>query len=166
VQILFLILAAIQAAQPSVARGDRFQIVVPQGWKVATAARDVVLEHSTGASLLVRRPAAPKNLDTFAYDAVERIMAPLGFAKLDKPRRSKNGDEEAVQYEIRGNRLSERRRLLYRAIQRRTGVFEMVYENSEDRFDVLITEAQAIASSLEVFVELPPPPRGRGPVRR
>jgi hypothetical protein len=172
VHFLFLILAAIQSATPpTVARGDRFQIVVPQGWKVAAAARDVTLEHSTGASLVVRRPASTRNLDTlirnldtFAQDAVERIMAPLGFAKFERPRRSKNGNEESVQYEIRGNRLSNHRRILYRAIRRDAGVYEMLYENSEDRYDVLVAEAQAIAASLEAIVEAPPPPRG--PVRR
>jgi hypothetical protein len=149
---------------PTVARGDRFQILVPQGWKVTRAAADVAIEHSTGASLLVRRPAqfrSEGNLDTFAKDAVERIMAPLGFAKSDVPRRFRKGDEESVYYEIQGNRLSERRRILYRAVRHPKGVVEVVYEHSEERFDVLLIEAQSIASSLQILVETPVPDRRR-----
>lgn len=149
---------------PVVVRGDRSEIVVPQGWKVARLGTEVAIEHATGASLLVRRPVlrtAERNLDSLAEDAVERIMAPLGFAKFEKPRRFKNGGEESVQYEIRGNRLSERRRLLYRAIRHDRSVFEIVYEHSEDRFDVLLSEAQAIASSLQSILENPPQPDRR-----
>ena len=75
-------------------------------------------------------------------------MRPLGFAKLGEPRHFQDSDEEWIQYEIRGNRLSERRRILYRATRRKTAVFEIVYENSEDRFDVLLTEAQSLAASI------------------
>lgn len=161
---LSIILAAIQVSQPlSSVRGDRFQIMAPQGWKVVREGLEVLLEHSTGASVAVRRPRdsrQPRNLDVFALDAVEQIMAPLGFAKFEAPRRFKEGNQESVQYEIRGNRLSAHRRILYRAVRRNAVVFEVVYESSEERFDVLLTEAQSIASSLEVIVEPPPPPRG------
>ncbi len=44
-------------------------------------------------------------------------------------------------------------------IFRKTGIFEVVYESSEDRFDILLSEAQAVASSLELLPE-PPPARG------
>lgn len=160
-QFILLILALAQAAPPSLARGDRFQIVVPQGWKVSRSGADVALEHSTGASLVVRRPVQTRNLDTYAFTSVERIMAPLGFAKFEDPRRFKDRNEEWVQYEIRGNRLSEHRRILYRAVRREAGVFEVVYESSETGFDVLLTEAQSIAASLQAMPP-EPPPRGRG----
>ena len=151
-----MILALSQAVPPSLARGDRFQIVVPQGWKVSRAAADVLLEHSTGASLIVRRPVQARNIDVFARDGVERIMAPLGFAKLDPPRKFEDSNAESVQYEIRGNRLSERRRILYRVVRRDAAVFEVIYENSEDAFNILVTEAQSIAASLQVMIEQPP----------
>jgi hypothetical protein len=158
-QLLLLILPTVQAPQqPTVVRSRTFQIVAPQGWKVRESSSDIWLEHSTGASLLIVRSARPtQNFDSYARLGLERIMAPLGFAKFEEPRRFKNSDEESLQYEIRGNRLSERRRILYRAILRKTGVFEVVYESSEDRFDILLSEAQAMASSLEL---LPEPARG------
>ena len=158
VKILLLIFLSLQISQPPApARGDRFQIAVPQGWKALTAgSADVLLEHSTGASLLVMRGMPTTKLDAFAQDHAERIMVPLGFAKLSEPRHFKGPNEEWVQYEIRGNRLSEHRRILYRAFRRGSGLFELVYENSEDRFDVLITEAQEIASSLQTVIEAPP----------
>ena len=88
-------------------------------------------------------------------------MTPLGFAKLGEPRHFKGATEEWVQYEIRGNRLTDHRRILYRAVRRGSGFFELVYENSEDRFDVLLTETQEIASSLQAIIEAPPPRRVR-----
>ena len=88
-------------------------------------------------------------------------MTPLGFAKLSEPQHFKGTNEEWVQYEIWGNRLTEHRRILYRAIRRGSSCFELVYENSEDRFDVLVTEAQEIASSLQTIIETPPPPARR-----
>jgi hypothetical protein len=157
VNVLFLILATLQAAQPPAsARGDRFQIPVPNGWRVLTAGTDVVLEHSTGASLLLLRATATANLEDFAQRQAERIMTPLGFAKLGEPQHFKAANQEWVQYEIRGNRLSEHRRILYRAFRRGSSLFELVYENSEDRFDLLLTEAGEIATSLQVIIETPP----------
>src|SRR5690349_14490146 len=87
-QVIVLILAALQIAQPqaaqptttpATARGDRFQIAVPQGWKILTAGSDVVIEHSTGASLLVLRTDPVKNLQEYALQQAERVMSPLGF---------------------------------------------------------------------------------------
>ncbi|HYR88677.1 MAG TPA: hypothetical protein VE422_31650 [Terriglobia bacterium] len=159
------ILAALQVPQPNLIRSRTFQIVAPQGWKVRDSSNDIWIEHSTGASLrIVRSGRLTQNFDSYARLGVDRIMAPLGFAKFEEPRRFKNSDEESLQYEIRGNRLSERRRILYRAILRKTGVFEVVYESSEDRFDILLSEAQAVASSLELLPE-PPPSRGSPPRR-
>jgi len=154
VKILALILAVFQTSQPpAAARGDRFQIVVPQGWKILTAGGDVVLEHSTGASLLLLRASSTTNLNDFAERQAERIMAPLGFAKLGESQHFKGANEEWVQYEIRGNRFAEHRRILYRAFRRGTSLFELVYENSDDQFNVLLTEAQEIASSLQTIIQ-------------
>src|SRR5256885_2238796 len=116
VKILFLIFAAFQASQPATSvRGDRFQIAVPQGWKTLMAGSDVLLEHSSGASLLLLRTAPTTKLENLAQEHAERIMTPLGFAKLGEPRHFKDTREEWVQYDIRGNRLTEHRRILYRA---------------------------------------------------
>ncbi len=165
--MVLLILAAVQVPQPgrTAARGDRFQIMVPQGWKAVDEGALIFLEHETGATLTVRRAAPGRNsaatLERFAADSVERIMTPLGFAKLGAPRRSKQPDIESVQYEIRGNRLSARRRILYRAVRRETGTFEVIYENSEERFELLLAEAQSVGSSLQTLPEQVPQ-RGRG----
>ncbi len=86
-------------------------------------------------------------------------MTPLGFAKLGEPQHFKGTNEEWVQYEIRGNRMTEHRRILYRAFRRGSGLFELVYENNEDRFDQLLTEAQEIASSLQTILQAPAPGR-------
>ena len=157
VKILALIFAALQIAQgPTAVRGDRFQIAVPQGWKVLTAGGDVVLEHSTGASLLLLRATPTANLEEFAQRQAERVMSPLGFAKLGDPEHFKGPNQEWVQYEIRGNRLTEHRHILYRAFRRASSLYELVYENSEEGFDTLRTQAEEIAKSLKTVVETPP----------
>jgi hypothetical protein len=164
VQFLLMILAVLQTGQPPSplpVRGDRFQIIVPQGWKTLMGGGDVVLEHSTGASLLVRRIAETKNLTSYAQLQAERVMAPLGFAKLGQPFYFHDSHDEWVQYEILGNRLSDHRRILYRALRRDTGFFEFVFEATEDHFDVLLAEAQAIASSVQSVIESPPARRAR-----
>ena len=166
VKILLLIFTALQVAQPPTSvRGDRFQIAVPQGWKVLTAGTDVILEHSSGASLLLLRATPASNLHDFAERQAERIMSPLGFAKLGEPQHFKSANEEWVQYEIQGNRLDEHRRILYRAFRHSGGLFELVNENSEDRFEQLLTEAQEIVSSLQTLLQSPAPKR-RPPARR
>jgi hypothetical protein len=171
-QVIVLILAALQIAQPqaaqptttpATARGDRFQIAVPQGWKILTAGSDVVIEHSTGASLLVLRTDPVKNLQEYALQQAERVMSPLGFAKLGDPRTFKDAHEEWIEYEIRGNRLADHRRILYRAMRRATAYYSIVYEAPEDEFEALLTDAQSIASSVQTVIEAPP---ARRPVRR
>ena len=97
----------------------------------------------------------------YAQQQAERVMLPLGFAKLSEPRYFKDVHDEWVQYEILGNRLSEHRRLLYRALRRDTSFFEFVYEANEERFDLLLTEAQGIASSVQTMIEAPPARRAR-----
>jgi hypothetical protein len=146
---------------PSVIRTPTLQVMAPHGWEVREASSDIWLQHASGASLRVIRSRQGRNLERFAYEGVERIMRPLGFAKFEGPRSFKDSEGGSLQYEIRGNRLSERRRILYRAVQRKENVIEILYENSEDRFDILLSEAQGIASSLELVVERPlrPAPR-------
>jgi hypothetical protein len=167
VQLLLALLAALQVAEapvPAPVRGDRFQIIVPQGWKTLNGGGDVLLEHTTGASLLIRRITQTKNLTDYAQQQAERVMNPLGFARLGEPRFFKDVHDEWVQYEIKGNRLADHRRILYRALRRDAGYFEFVYEASEDRFDGLLTEAQSIASSVQVIISAPPPaPAARRP---
>src|SRR2546425_12305118 len=95
VRFFLLILVAIQASQappslPSAVRGDRFEIAVSQGWKTLNGGGDVLLEHSTGASLLIRRVSQTKNLPDYAPPPAERVMTPLGFAKLGEPRSFKD----------------------------------------------------------------------------
>src|SRR3989442_6619847 len=84
VTILLLILAAVQVSEQASApvRGDRFQIAVPQGWRGLNDPGDIVLEHSSGASLLLLRATLTGRLEEFARRQAKRIMAPLGFPKL------------------------------------------------------------------------------------
>jgi hypothetical protein len=165
-QTALLLLTMLQVAQvqspisPSV-RGDRFQIIVPQGWKALNEGGFVLLEHASGASLLIQRINRPSNLPEYAQRQAERVMLPLGFATLGEPRSFKEGNDEWVQYEIRGNRLTAHRRILYRVLRRDASFFEFVYEAGEDRFDTLLTEAQEIASSVQSIIETPPPRRRR-----
>ncbi len=163
---LAFILAVLQASPPVAVRGDRFQIAVPQGWKTLSAGGDVALEHSTGASLLIRRVTATRNLEDFAHQQAERVMTPLGFAKLGEPKHFKDSNGEWVQYDIRGNRLSDHRRILYRAVRHGSGYFELVYENNEKSYDVLLTEAEEIASSVQAIIQAPAPPPKRPVARR
>jgi len=130
--------------------------MVPQGWRTLSDGGFVLLEHSTGASLLVERINRTDNLPTYAQRQAERIMLPLGFAKLGEPKHFKDTHDEWIQYEIRGNRLSDHRRILYRVLRRDTGFFELAYEAREESFDALLTEAQGIASSVQAVFEKPP----------
>src|SRR2546427_13154545 len=86
-------------------------------------------------------------------------MNHLGFAKQGDPKYLKGTNQEWVHYEIRGNRINKHRRILYRAFRRGSGLFELVYENNEDRFDLLLTDAEEIASSLQTMLQTPAPGR-------
>jgi hypothetical protein len=125
------------------------EIAVPQGWTVELYGVDLVLKHSTGASLRVVTNRRTEDLQGFAERAADGLAYPLGFAVISVPVHFSDAKEEWFQYEIRGNRLAEHRRILYRAIRNAnssSGVTEIVYENSEERFSVLLTEAQSIAT--------------------
>ena len=162
---LLLFLTVLQISPEPVAapavRGDRFQIFVPQGWRTLNDGGYVLLEHSSGASLLVQRIIKPINLPDYAQRQAERIMLPLGFARLGEPQSFKDGRDEWIQYEIRGNRLTAHRRILYRVLRRDTGFFEVVYEAAEDQFDLLLTEAEGIGSSVQATIQAPPARRAR-----
>ena len=164
-RILLLFVTLLQSSQPPPpappVRGDRFQLIVPQGWKVLNDGNYVLLEHSTDASLLVQRISRPINLPEYAQRQAERIMLPLGFASLGEPKSFKDIKDEWVQYEIQGNRLTDHRRILYRVLRRNTNFFEFVYETRDDAFDVLLTEAEGIASSVQAIIEAPPVRRVR-----
>lgn len=121
----------------------------------------MLLGHSSGASLLVERIDRTNNLPAYAQRQAERIMLPLGFARIGEPRFFKDAHDEWVQYEIRGNRLTDHRRILYRVLRRDSSFFEFVFEAGEDLFSVLLTEAQEIASSVQAVIEAPPVRRVR-----
>jgi len=171
-RFLFLILAVLQAAPattpadvpaaaPATVRGDRFQIAVPQGWKVLTSDADVVLAHTTGASLLIVRVEVTRSLSEYAQQQAQRIMSPLGVAKLSEPRNYKDAHEEWVEYEIRGTRQADHRRILYRALHRGTAFYGVVYEASENQYDALLTDAQSIAESVQNLIQPAPARRPR-----
>src|SRR5437868_11712569 len=108
VKILLLIFTVLQASPPPApVRGDRFQIAVPQGWKVLNSGDDVILQHSSGASLLLLRATPAAHLEDFAEKQAERIMTHLGFAKLGDRRHYKNETTKWWQYEIDGTGLSK-----------------------------------------------------------
>jgi hypothetical protein len=159
VQFLFLIAFLLQNVQPAPTRpvrSDRLEIIVPQGWQTTESGGGLIsLRHSTGASLLVRRIASVKDLATYASQEAERVMNPLGFAKLGPPKHFTDSNAEWVEYEIVGNRLAEHKRILYRATRKNAGFFEFTFEAAETRFDQLLSEAQTIASSAEAIIEAP-----------
>jgi hypothetical protein len=170
-RFLLLILAALQAASapvpatapaavppaaPATVRGDRFQIEVPQGWKVLTSDADVVLEHTSGASLLIVRVEVTRNLSEYAQQQAERIMSPLGVAKLSEPRNYKDAHGEWVEFEIQGTRQEDHRRILYRALHRGTAFYCVVYEASENQYEALLTDAQSIAESVQNLIQSAP----------
>jgi hypothetical protein len=158
--------AAAPVAAPATVRGDRFQIAVPQGWKVLTSDADVLLEHTSGASLLIVRVEATRNLSDYAQQQAERIMAPLGFAKLSEPRDYKDAHDEWVEYEIRGTRQADPRRILYRALHHGTAFYGVVYEASDDQYEALLTDAQSIAASVQNLIESAPARRRRAPAAK
>ena len=146
----FIFLPGQLTQPPAVIRGGDYEITVPYGWKALEVSYGFArLEHSAGASLQISRPRPSEDFDSFVRRAAERLANPLGFAKIGEPRHFRDSKQEWVEYDVRGNRLSEPRRILYRAIRNATGLTEIVYENSEDRFDILVSEALSIASSLK-----------------
>ena len=142
-------------------RGDKFQILVPQGWKTLNEGGFVLLGHTSGASVLFQRANRAGSLTDFAQRQAERVMLPLGFATIGQPLSFKDTREEWIQYDIRGKRLTDDRRILYRLLRRDTNYFEFIYEASEEGFEMLLREAQEIASSVQAIIEKPPIRRRR-----
>ena len=125
--------------------------ILPQGWTTPFIRDDSRVEHISGASLTIMRRRSPDPFDTFTRRAVEGIARPLGFARIGEPRHFRDSNQRWVEYQVRGNRLVNRRRILYRAVRTDVEFVEIIYENSEDRFEVLLSEALSIASTLESF---------------
>jgi len=164
VNALVFIAVLLQAAPPprtapqittASVRGDKFQILVPQGWKTLNDGGFVLLGHTSGASVLFQRASRAGSLSDFAQRQAERVMLPLGFATIGQPTSFKDTREEWIQYDIRGKRLTDDRRILYRLLRRDTNYFEFIYEASEEGFKMLLTEAQEIASSVQAIIEKP-----------
>jgi hypothetical protein len=149
--VFILLFAQAQATQaPKVVRNGDYEITVPYGWTAVEVGGGVtMLKHATGASLLVLNSRSTNDFDGFTEHAAERVANPLGFAKIGRPRHFSDPNQEWFEYDIRGNRLADRRRILYRAVQSGTGRNEIIFESAEDRFDVLLPEALSIASSLK-----------------
>jgi hypothetical protein len=147
--VVAFILLFVQLNQaPAVVQRFGAEITVPHGW----TARDVnesfaMLEHTSGATLLVTKARPAQEFRAATNNRAERIANPLGFATIGTPRHFKNPDQEWFEYDIRGNRLADRRRILYRAVVDKTGLTEIVFETPEGRYDALISEALAIAIS-------------------
>jgi hypothetical protein len=158
-QLFLAALLAVQTTppQPPSRPGD-IHVTVPNGWiEEYTTTTNILLTHSTGASLQITKITTNQQLDQYAHDTADRIANPLGFATIGDPRHFSNSDLELIEFQIRGNRLSNRRRILYRVVRNSTGIFNIIYESSEGQFDTLLSEVQSIASSME----LTPLPSGR-----
>jgi hypothetical protein len=142
---LFLFL---QLAQPPVViQRFGYEITVPHGWTALMVSRDARLEHTTGATLTIRKSKLQEAFETVTYRATEVLANPLGFARIEKPRWFKDSAQEWMEVDIRGNRLTDHRRILYRAIQNRDELTEIIFESPENRFDALAPEALSIAAS-------------------
>jgi hypothetical protein len=149
--LVFILLFQAQAAQaPKVVRHGDYEVTVPNGWTAVEVGGGVtMLKHATGASLLVLNSRLTNDFNDFTEHAAERVANPLGFARIGKPRHFSDSNQEWFEYDIRGNRLADRRRILYRAVRSRTGLTQITFESAEDRFDVLVPEALSIAASLK-----------------
>jgi hypothetical protein len=105
-----------------------------------------VLRTLLALTLTVIRSRHTEELANYARSAAELLANPLGFATIGQPRRFSDAGQEWFEYEIHGNRRAERRRILYRATRNSSGLVEIVYENSEARFDTLLTEVHSMVT--------------------
>ena len=148
--VVALILLFAQVNQtPEVVRDGDYEITVPYGWKAERVGPNATLKHTTGATLLVLNSRSTGDFSRFTERMAEGVANPLGFATISKPRHFSNSDQEWFEYDIRGNRLADHRRILYRAVRTGTGLTEIIFESAEDRYDLLLPEALSIASSLK-----------------
>ena len=154
---ILLVLQAVPPPAETVFQSRSMHILVPHGWKPAepeSRSSVIRLEHSSGASFEVRRAGSgTQKLKQFAERGLEQVWLPLGFVSLGDPLERKLRNDPAIQYKIIGNRLSERRKLSYIAVFRIDGALELIYENSEDQFELLSSEAERIASSVQPVTE-------------
>ena len=145
-----LVVAALLFPAQRPARGRAPEFSVPQGWNTITFSPLYLnIEHSSGATLRVVKRRVADDLQNVAARSADGIAYPLGFAEIGPPRHFVDGKTEWFQYEIRGNRIAAHRKILYRAMRDpddSRSVIEMTYENSEDRFSALLTEAQSITT--------------------
>src|SRR5439155_22853873 len=147
--MIFLLVfsALLQFSQPQRPTRSRVpEVTVPQGWTVQMVGIDLRVTHATGASLLVIRSRRTQDLASYAHIAAEGWANPLGFARIGEQHHFSDASQEWFEYEIHGNRRAERRRILYRAIRNSSGLVEIMYENSEARFDTLLTEVHSIVT--------------------
>ena len=148
--VAFILLFAQLAQAPRVVRDGDYEITVPHGWTADRVGRDATLKHATGASLrILNNSRSTNDFGSLTEHMAEGVANPLGFATISKPRHFSNSNQEWFEYDIRGNRLADHRRILYRAVQSGTGLTEIIFESAEDRFDILLPEALSIASSLK-----------------
>ena len=147
--VAFILLFAQLVQSPQVVRDGDYEITVPHGWTAERVGRDASLKHTTGASLLVINSRSTNDFSGFTEHEAERVANPLGFATISKPRHFSSSNQEWFEYDIRGNRLADHRRILYRAVRTGTGLTEIIFESAEDRFDILLPEALSMASSLK-----------------
>ena len=147
--VAFILLFAQVAQTPQVVQYGDYEITVPHGWTAQGVGRDASLKHATGASLLILNSRSTNDFSNFTVHMAEGVANPLGFATISKPRHFSNSNQEWFEYDIRGNRLADHRRILYRAIRTGSGLTEIIFESAEDRFDILLPEALSIASSLK-----------------
>ena len=147
--VAFILLLAQLSQGPVVVQGLDYEISVPNGWKAQDVGNINRLEHVTGSTLLITRSRRPEQYQTDTHRTAERLANPLGFATIGEPRHFRDSKQEWFEYDIRGNRLANHRRILYRAIRNEDGWTEIIFESPENRYDALVSEALSIASSLK-----------------
>ena len=147
--VAFILLFAQVTQSPQVVQNGDYEITVPHGWRAEWVGRDSTLKHTSGASLQIINSRSTNDLSGFTERRAEGVANPLGFATISKPRHFSNSDQEWLEYDIRGIRLADHRRILYRAVKTHAGLTEIIFESAEDRFDILLPEALSVASSLK-----------------
>jgi hypothetical protein len=147
--VAFILLFAQVTQSSQVLQNGDYEITVPHGWTADWVGSGSRLKHTSGASLQIINSRSTNDFRSFTERMAEGVANPLGFATISKPRHFSNSEQEWFEYDIRGNRLADHRRILYRAVRTHTGLTEIIFESAEDRFDILLPEALSIASSLK-----------------
>jgi hypothetical protein len=147
--VAFILLFAQVSQSPQVVQNGDYEITVPHGWTAEWVGGNSWLKHTSGASLRIINSRSTNDFIGLTQRMAEGVANPLGFATISKPRHFSNSDQEWFEYDIRGNRLADHRRILYRAVKTHTGLTEIIFESAEDGFDILLPEALSVASSLK-----------------